>query len=165
MPVNYSPSKLAELFRVTTKTVNEWIAEGMPTRKAGGKGAGNAAKINLAEAVSWYHERRAPRVEAEAQRARKDRETADRIALENALRRGEVIEMVDAKRIIVDEVHRCKARLLQLPNAIAQHTPAETRALVVAAADRLVREALEELSSGDTGGVDGAAAPDGEPVG
>lgn len=153
----YTPVKLAKLFGVTERTVNEWIADGLPVLKAGKRGAGNASRISLPAAVKWYVQKKTSRSEAELQRARKDRELGDRLAMENATRRGELIEWREAARIYAGQVTRAKARLLQCPNVIGQHSPIDYRAAIVAAADRGIRDALEELASGDTAGVPTAA--------
>jgi hypothetical protein len=86
---------------------------------------------------------------------------ADRIAMENAVKRGELVDSADASQLYAAEVMRAKARLLQCPHAAGQHVPAEHRAAVVGAVDRVVREALEELASGDSDGVDATDETDG----
>ena len=48
----------AGLFAVTKKTIRSWVAQGMPTLRAGGKGAGNGALIDLPHAAIWLARKR-----------------------------------------------------------------------------------------------------------
>lgn len=82
----------AELFSVTPKQVREWIRTGMPVLKAGGKGAGNGAQINAPDAIAWVVARRRRRrhLVGTQERARRDSETADKLAMENAETRSDL---------------------------------------------------------------------------
>lgn len=46
--------QIAELFGVTPRTVTGWIRDGLPVVKAGSRGAGNGAEMDLEAAVRWY---------------------------------------------------------------------------------------------------------------
>lgn len=69
--------------------------------KGGGR-TGKAVAIDLAEAVNWEIEQAKTEAQAPVQteRARLQREQADRIALENALRRGELVKTADIAAMI-----------------------------------------------------------------
>ena len=58
MPLAISVDDFATLNRVTTKTVREWIREGLPVISAGGKGAGNGSVIDAARGIPWVVRKR-----------------------------------------------------------------------------------------------------------
>jgi phage terminase Nu1 subunit (DNA packaging protein) len=81
-------TQFAKLCGVTPQAVSLWKSEGMPCVGTGRKGA--AVRIDLASAVPWVVARRD--AQPNSQRARLQAEQADRLALENAHRRGELID-------------------------------------------------------------------------
>jgi hypothetical protein len=51
--------KMADICDVTEKTVRQWIRdEGLPVTRAGGKGAGNAARVDVARFAHWHRKHR-----------------------------------------------------------------------------------------------------------
>ena len=81
------------------------------------------------------------------ERARKDREMANRLELENKVRRSELIEVATVEAAAIDVVLRVRARLLRLPADMAhQVSGLEDRIDIQELLDSAVREALEELS-------------------
>lgn len=112
------------------------------------------------------------RLDGNAERARKDKEAADKLALENAVTRGELGRISDVVEWFGGHVDRCRARLLQVPDAIGQFCDARNAAVVVAEVRRLLYQALSELAADAP--ASGLAAPaavgasadtDGQPVG
>lgn len=94
---------------------------------------GEIPPYHRSQAVKAYHA------------ARKEAAAADLAELELAERRG---EMVDAKQVYADfEAHIATARtkLLAVPSRLGQEAP-ELAARIVPVAERLIREALEELA-------------------
>lgn len=71
---------------VSPQAVTGWIENGMPCRR--GKGRGNPVEVDIAVALPWVMSRREPQG---SQRERLAKEQADKIALENAVKRGELI--------------------------------------------------------------------------
>jgi phage terminase Nu1 subunit (DNA packaging protein) len=80
------------------------------------------------------------------ERARKDKEQADKTALENQVRRGELLEVSDVKRIWTDHIASAKSAVRSIPSKLAPVVAAETDPNVV---NEIlmdgVNEALEEL--------------------
>lgn len=111
-------------------------------------------------------------LDGNAERARKDKESADKLALENAETRGELGKLSEMEDWFGGHVERARARLIQIPNALGQFVDPRTSGSVVAESRRLIYEALAELAADgaavgapDPQAVDAAADPDGEPVG
>jgi len=82
------------------------------------------------------------------ERARKDKEQADKTALENQVRRGELLEVEDVKRIWTDHIASTKSALRAIPSKLAPVVAAETDPNVV---NEIlldgVDEALEEMGA------------------
>jgi hypothetical protein len=54
-----SIEQMAGICDVSEKTVRQWIrVEGLPVTRAGGKGAGNAARVDVARFASWLRKHR-----------------------------------------------------------------------------------------------------------
>lgn len=107
-----------------------------------------------------------------AERARKDKESADKLALENAERRGELAPIAEIADVIGGHIDRCCTRLDQIPDALGQFCEPRIATIVVPECRRLIHAARSELAAdmaaiGTAAGrpVDATAEPDGEPVG
>jgi len=86
-------------------------------------------------------------INAAYERARKDREAADKLALENRRRRGELVEASEIEAVWSVILMRVKTRILAMPNALAamlaiESEPAACRDLL----DEACRDALEKLA-------------------
>ena len=111
-----------------------------------------------------------------AERARKAKEEADKLEMQNALMRGELLARGDVDAAVVGAFARVRARMIGVPSKVAplvvtMDTPAEVESVI----RRSVYEALKELAdtsvadlcrdNGDVVEDAGAAAgPDGESV-
>jgi hypothetical protein len=111
-------------------------------------------------------------LDGNAERARKDSEAADKLALENAETRGELGRLSEMEEWFGGHIERARARLIQIPNALGQFVDPRTAGSVVAESRRLIHEALAELAADSAAArpapvaaMDTAADPDGEPVG
>lgn len=111
-------------------------------------------------------------LDGNAERARKDKESADKLALENAVTRSELGKLSEMEEWFGGHIDRCRARLIQTPDALGQFCDPRNAAVVVAEARRLIYEALAELaadgaeiSAAVDEAVDAAADSDSEPVG
>ncbi|MGR3495209.1 hypothetical protein [Citreimonas sp.] len=112
-----------------------------------------------------------------AERARKAKEEADRLEMQNARERGELLARGDVDAAVVGAFARVRARLIGVPSKVAplvvsMENPAEAEGTIRSA----VYEALKELADtnvGDLCGDDGdvvedtgaAAGSDSQPVG
>lgn len=164
--------ELAELFQVTAKTVRAWIRSGMPTVVAGTRGAGNESQIDLRTAVEWYFAENRERLELDRQRARLAEEMADKHALENAVRRGELGVVSQMAEFYGSHIDRAQRRLAQIPQTLGQYCDERNAAIVVGVAARLIDECIRELAADGAEiqqATDAALAPapgvDSEPVG
>ena len=139
-----SQKEIAELLSVTPRTVRDWQEAGLP-RLDDGRYDGSAV-------VQWRLAR--DRVEngqldGPHARARKDKESADKLAMENRVRRGELIEAEEVQRGYGSLVMAARARLIQLPDSIAPLLPPASAAAVVARVRTAVYEALTDLANMD----------------
>ncbi|MBK7251937.1 MAG: hypothetical protein IPI06_13995 [Gammaproteobacteria bacterium] len=76
-----------------------------------------------------------------AQQARAAAERADKLALENAVRRGELREAKDVAREFALHVGAARAKLLSIP---VKYAPRIATSQDVAEAERMLREAINE---------------------
>jgi hypothetical protein len=80
--------------------------------------------------------------------ARKNKELADKTALENEVRRGELIETDDVEAAWSDILMRVKSRMLRIPSAVAPLILGEEDQVVIQeAVEDMVRDALSEMSA------------------
>lgn len=103
-------------------------------------------------------------LDAGKERARKDKESADKLALENAQTRGELVGITEIAEWYGSHVDRCCTRLDQVPDALGQLCDPRTAASVVPECRRLINDARSELAvdardpqEPDSGEVDSAA--------
>lgn len=110
-----------------------------------------------------------------AERARKAKEEADRLEMQNAQMRGELLARADVDAAVIEDYSRVRARLLNIPSKVAPLVaavtePREAEGMV----KRAINEALQELSDPDAlaaagaglaGGAETAAEVDGERMG
>lgn len=114
-----STKEIAEIFSVTTKAVHDWMRAGMPVTVDGGQGAGNEAQIDLETAVRWYFRDNFERFELDRQRTRLASEQAQRIAIENAVRAGELGELKLWQEELEKHLGEVRAAMLALPTKLA----------------------------------------------
>lgn len=130
----------AALLGVTARTLRDWADA---PRNTDGTYDGPAL-------VGWLVQRDSGRdLDPVHERARRDKEQADRLALENQLRRGEVAPLADVGRAWAGVLQACRQRLLRLPTDCAAAVTPDQAATVQAAVKRGVHEALRELSEYD----------------
>ena len=109
------------------------------------------ASVDGRAAMYWLHEVVAAiyggtKLDAVQERARKDKELADKTALENQVRRGELVEAEEMLADWANHIIAAKSRLIGIPSLVAGTVPPKARAKVRADVDLIVREALEELA-------------------
>jgi len=79
------------------------------------------------------------------ERARRDAEQADRIAMQNAVMRGGLLLREDVVREVGGYIDACRQRLLGLPGRIAAEFDPITGRRIEPIAQRIVHEAVVEL--------------------
>ena len=88
-------------------------------------------------------------IDGRHEKARKDKEAADKLALENRVRRGELVEAADVEEEWTNILMRVRSRLLSMPTALAPLvSPEDDPATIEDIISGSVREALDELSGG-----------------
>jgi phage terminase Nu1 subunit (DNA packaging protein) len=150
-PTSCTATQFAALWAVSRPTVTKWIAEGMPVVKAGGNGL--RTSINPAEANPWLLKREKRKqypasagLSLEAERKRLIREQADREALDNARKRGEVIAYAVAEEVVAGLASLIVSRLDGLGGRLANELVNEPNPAVIKdkilTECRAIREAL-----------------------
>ena len=113
-----------------------------------GKMRGEYTIREVIEAFKLYGQKGKDAIDPVYERARKDKELADKTALENQVRRGELLEVSDVKQIWADHIASAKSGMRSLPSKLAPVVAAETDPNVV---NEIlldgVDEALEELGT------------------
>jgi hypothetical protein len=85
-------------------------------------------------------------LDANKERARKDKESADKLALENARTRGELAAVTEIADWYGAHIDRCSTRLDQIPDALGQLCDPRIAAIVIPECRRLIHEARAELA-------------------
>lgn len=129
-------NEFASLVGMSAGWVTKALDEGMPAVRSGRKG--DAVEIDTAQAWPWLLERAEGRVgnRPESERDRLASEQADKVALENRVRRGELVEAAAVQSMASELVARLGSALDGLPGRLANelagiHEPAEIRARLV----------------------------------
>lgn len=94
-------------------------------------------------------------INGDYERARKDREQADKLAIENQVRRGELMVVTEVRKGWETIVSLMRARMLSLPSRSAGKVASESK--VAVCNDILmqeIRQILEEISNGSRYGVE-----------
>jgi phage terminase Nu1 subunit (DNA packaging protein) len=140
----------AAMARVTTKTVYQWIRdEGLPVVRSSGNGARRGARLDAVAFFHWYVDRiTVPpgALDLEQERARLAKWQADSKHQDVEQRAGTLLAADDVMRWVAGMIGTVRQRFLQIPAAVGQNVPAEHSAKVTAEVQRLIYEALAELS-------------------
>lgn len=104
----------AKLARVTEKTIRQWVRDGMPAVERHTGGAHDSTRIDLRDLYQWHLEH-VPQDPLDAERTRLAREQADKQALDNAVRRGELGELAAWRSEIETLFGEIRAQLLAIP--------------------------------------------------
>jgi len=132
----------AEMLSVTARTLRDW-----PAAPRNGDGTYDGPAL-----VAWYVGREhSDDLDPMRERARRDAEYADKLAMDNAVRRGELARRADVVRAWEDLIAAARSRLLRLPADCRGVVPAECRAAVVPAVRDAVHQALRELAGTGSG--------------
>lgn len=165
-----SKRELAEFLGKSENTLTTWQREGMPIAQDGGRGRRNF--YDTEAVVDWLLARR-PGADGESldpvqARARKDNELADKTAMENQVRRGELVEVDAVATLWVRLSTECKTRLLSLPSKLAPTVIGRTREEARSLLEKAIHECLAAFADAgddDTGGDAPASTSDRKPVG
>jgi phage terminase Nu1 subunit (DNA packaging protein) len=146
--------ELAKEHGVHPGTITRWERDGMPVAKRAARG--RPTLFDKAEVAGW---KTAVDQVAESGQARSlEQERAvlahvqgERIMLQNAVRKGEVLEVAAVSAIVTEMFTAVKTNLLALPSAVAEELVSLAQAGGVRAVEHRLREAvtaaLKQLSS------------------
>jgi phage terminase Nu1 subunit (DNA packaging protein) len=170
VPIPTTVDRVAELFGTTDKTVRSWIRAGLKTLRAGSKGSGNGALLDLSECIKWYLSDNA----LDVAKTRLATAQSDKYEMENALRRGELVDVEVVRGAIADHIVAARAKLLAMPTKLGPQLTNVSDARIIAIRIKTeVSAALAELASYEParlaetsgGAVGTTAGPNSEPVG
>lgn len=113
-PIRISRARLARLTGRTPQAVSQWLADGLPHE---GGGHGKRVTIELDQALPWLLDHRG--TGPGSQRERLAKEQADKLALENAASRGELVYAEHVDWLIAEAVSLLKQQILGLPGRLA----------------------------------------------
>jgi len=149
MPVNVEA--IAKALNLTTRRVHQLKAEGLPTVGRG--------QYELGPCMAWYIrylqnalEKRGPNVNPDtpdllAEKTRLAREQGDKLAIENSIKRGELVYVSDVVQTWADHIASARAKLLAMPTKLAPQLVSQSNANVIATRIREeIDAALDELS-------------------
>lgn len=172
---------LADAHGVSENTVTNWLEEGLPRAKAAAR-RGQSDEYDVAETIRWRLAREAAKgvldengalINFEGERTRLTREQADKISMENEMRRGRLVDTEHVAALWANLLTNVKNRMLAIPTraaplVVGRKSLPEVRDVV----RRLIVEALNDLVSSDpttdpssTGWADTTTGSDSEPVG
>lgn len=159
--------KLADVFGVTDKTIQDWEDKGMPFEPGGKHGVPN--EYETADCIEWRRESSQKGIQAEKERL--TREQADQVEIKNMQARGELVPRMDAQRAAFEATTIFKTQMELSPSrwaAALAAMGADYDSALAYLTDE-TRIILTELSEGfvswDRGAADSASSDDGEPVG
>jgi phage terminase Nu1 subunit (DNA packaging protein) len=150
-PANALPiTKLSEMFQANRETLRKRLELVTPVGQVG-KPRYTPAQV-LEAYLLWERQQITTKaglddIDAEYEKARKDREIADKHALANAERRGELVEVADVERTWLAACGSIKQRLLGIPTklaplVIATDDPREAEAII----SQEIEDSLHELA-------------------
>jgi phage terminase Nu1 subunit (DNA packaging protein) len=150
--------EVSRLFCVTEKAVRGWIASGMPVLTLGKQGRGNKTSISLEKAVEWYFHENYERLELDRARTRLADEQSRKVALENALRTGELGELSIWQRELEKFFGELRAAFLAFPIKLAPQLDGDVNRRKDTL-ERAVHELLNALASYASGAGVGEGVP------
>lgn len=152
MPV--SVEEVAKALNLTTRRVQQLKAEGMPTAGRG--------QYELGPCMAWYIrylqsklDKLGPNTNPETpdllvEKTRLAKEQGDKIALENAIKRGQLVYADDVSRIWADHISSAKSKILVIPSKLGPQLVNIDNANVIAGKLRdELDAALAELAAAD----------------
>jgi phage terminase Nu1 subunit (DNA packaging protein) len=139
-----SRTELAQLLNTSPDMISKYIAEGLPVLVTG-NGRSRRTMLDLADVLPWILSRKTG--SGEEARTRRDNETADKLALANAVTRGELVKVGVVAAEFADIASNVKARLRRIPDAVsARVAKSKDPHAIKAMLRREIDDALTELA-------------------
>ncbi len=157
-------STLAKIFGVSTNTVGKWMGEGCPHERDGREVEfetvavmewmyGEQPTLNVVKSritADYGEGDESERLDPEQEKARADKERADKLALDNQIRRGELVWAVDVEQEWAKVLMTVRAGFLALPSMVSEEIAVLVDARQVKGRlSEEVNEILEELANAD----------------
>lgn len=117
---------IASVFGVAPKTVVEWQEQGFPVALRGGPGV--PSEYESEACINWLVDREVRKVQAEKPQDRLARVQADKIEMENAERRKELIPADQLEPRLAAAFITARERWLDAPQRLARELPQDLRA-------------------------------------
>ena len=146
-----SEAELSDLLDLTSRRVRDLVTDGVIPRKGRGATAFDRRAAVRAYCI-WIRDKASRGVavmdELKAEKIRQAREAADKLALQNAAARGELVPSSEVESAWANVLRDVRSMMLAVPSrcgaSLAHLTPHD-----VAAIDREIKSALEGLADGD----------------
>lgn len=140
-----SQKEIAEVLGVTARTIRDWAAEGLPRL--------DDQSYPAADCVAWLVARNRAAdgdLNPEQERARKDKEAADKLAMDNAVRRGELLDGNLLGEDLARWLTAFRQAMLRAPTKLAPlvnpEKPTFARDLIAEEHSRILAELAEHFS-------------------
>lgn len=135
---------LARLFGVTMETLRQWRIDGLPDEGKTGK----SVRFDVRKAIAWRVQRAANAETPDDSKARKLKAEAERLEMQNAETRGELVRRDTVEREAREEAETLKQAMMNIPPRLAQILANESNAaLVEAALAEAIADALSCVAS------------------
>jgi phage terminase Nu1 subunit (DNA packaging protein) len=105
-----SKNELAAVFGKTPKTLTIWQHEGMPFKA--GAAVGDENQYDTSECIEWYARRQSGRVDPNAEKAALLKEQAESARRKNALAKGDVISLKDARTVVQRAAYAIRQKIV-----------------------------------------------------
>lgn len=154
LPELRSLQEIADLFHVSTKTVRDWAAQGMPVHSQGRRGGGEQrlrTMFDLRAVTEWYFRVNFERLELDRQRARLASEQAQKLHVENAARLAAVGEFEIWQAAVAPLFAAIRAALRAFPARVAPRVSGDVNQRE-ACLEAAVTATLRELAAFRAGG-------------
>lgn len=115
--------QIADIFAVSRETIDSWQNEGMPVAVRGGPGVPN--EYNSRACIDWLVDRELRKAQAVRPQDRLARAQAEKVEMENAVRRGLLVPVAEIEPIMCESVTYARERLLEAVPRLARELPAD----------------------------------------
>jgi len=156
--------ELGEIMDISAKSLSLWAREGLPVKLETENGLAN--QYDTADVIAWYVAREVAKAKGESEKDRLSRLQGDKLELELATMRGQLIQADQIEPAWTGMVVAARQTLLAMSSRLAQLVaPMDDADSIQVLIDEEVQVALQQLSTYDESGADGAIAEGVLPLG
>lgn len=106
--------QLAEIFRTTTRTITNWVTEGLPVVHAGGAGRGDESVFNVGDSFRWLLAREIAKASAETPDARLRELQIEKLKMELDEKSRLLVAIADVESMLTEGIIAARRELLSL---------------------------------------------------